>query len=109
MHALQPLQNIAVRIALECGILQALATKKGRHVTAAELSSETNTDRLLTGTFPPTTQPNPYQNAKRVTERLMRMVTWMGYGDEVAENTYAANGTTMLVCTPGMTGGEKHQ
>ncbi|KAK4888850.1 hypothetical protein LTR27_012311 [Elasticomyces elasticus] len=36
------------------------------------------------------------------------MITWMGYADEVGENTYAANDTTKLVCTPGMAGGERH-
>ena len=29
-----------------------------------------------------------------VKERLMRMVCYIGYADEVSENTYAANSTT---------------
>lgn len=33
----------------------------------------------------------------------------MGYCDEVEENLYRANGTTLHVCTPGLLGGEKHQ
>jgi len=39
----------------------------------------------------------------------MRMVSWIGYTDEVNENAYAANNTTKLVCTPGMTAAERHQ
>lgn len=42
-------------------------------------------------------------------ERLMRMICWMGYVDEVGENLYKANPTTMHVCSPGLLGGEKHQ
>jgi hypothetical protein len=41
-------------------------------------------------------------------ERLMRMMNWIGYSDEVGENTYTANGTTMLVSTAGQVGGENH-
>ena len=39
----------------------------------------------------------------------MRLVTFVGVCDEVGETEYAANVTTYLINTPGMSGGEKHQ
>lgn len=39
----------------------------------------------------------------------MRLVTYVGYCDEVGENEYAANGVTYLLNTPGMIGAERHQ
>ena len=39
----------------------------------------------------------------------MRLVTYVGYCDEVGESEYAANEVTYLVNTPGMTGAERHQ
>ena len=38
----------------------------------------------------------------------MRLVTYVGYCDEVGENEYAANGVTDLLNTPGMIGGERY-
>ena len=43
------MQNIAVRIALEYGMLQAVASKGGRDVSAADLSKETGADEVVTG------------------------------------------------------------
>ncbi|TKA82824.1 hypothetical protein B0A55_01072 [Friedmanniomyces simplex] len=85
----QPLQNIVVLVALENGILPYVAKRNGETVTSSEIAKATSVDQLLP-------------------ERLMRMNTWIGYADEVGENTYAANDTTKLVCTPGMTAGERH-
>ena len=39
----------------------------------------------------------------------MRLVTYVGYCDEVGENEYAANGVTYLLNTPAMIGAERHQ
>ena len=39
----------------------------------------------------------------------MRLVTYVGYCDEVGESEYAANEVTYLVNTPAMTGAERHQ
>ena len=39
----------------------------------------------------------------------MRLVTYVGYCDEVGENEYAANGVTKLLNTPAMIGAERHQ
>ena len=39
----------------------------------------------------------------------MRLVTYVGYCDEVGESEYAANEVTHLVNTPAMTGAERHQ
>ena len=40
--------------------------------------------------------------------RIMRLVTYVGYCDEVGEDEYAANGVTDLLNTPGMIGGERY-
>lgn len=39
----------------------------------------------------------------------MRLVTYVGYCDEVGEDEYAANEVTHLFNTPAMLGGERHQ
>ena len=39
----------------------------------------------------------------------MRLVTYVGYCDEVGESEYAANAVTYVVNTPGMSGAERHQ
>lgn len=39
----------------------------------------------------------------------MRLVTNVGYCDEVGESEYAANEVTHLVNTPAMLGAERHQ
>ena len=39
----------------------------------------------------------------------MRLITYVGYCDEVGETEYAANEVTYLSNTPGMVGAEKHQ
>ncbi|KAH9841295.1 putative O-methyltransferase, partial [Teratosphaeria destructans] len=85
---LQPLQNLAVRMALEYGILQALAESNGEPITADKLSEVTDADRLCIA-------------------RLMRMLCWKGYCDQVSVDTYAANDMTRHICTPGALGGEK--
>lgn len=39
----------------------------------------------------------------------MRLVTFVGVCDEVGDGVYAATETTKLICTRGLSGGEKHQ
>ena len=39
----------------------------------------------------------------------MRLVTYVGYCDEVGEDEYAANEVTYLFNTPAMSGAERHQ
>lgn len=41
------LDNLCIRVALELGILQAIAAKKGSVVSAAQLSRETGADELM--------------------------------------------------------------
>lgn len=38
----------------------------------------------------------------------MRLVTYVGYCDEVGDSEYAANEVTYLFNTPGMIGAERH-
>ena len=45
----------------------------------------------------------------RPTARIMRLVTYVGYCNEVGESEYAANEVTRLVNTPAMMGAERHQ
>jgi hypothetical protein len=40
--------------------------------------------------------------------RLMRLITLSGICAEVGDRVYAATDTTVLICKPGMAGGEKH-
>ena len=47
----QPIQNIAVRIAIEYGILQSIAKQAGRDVSAASLGNEAGADEVITGEF----------------------------------------------------------
>ncbi|KAL8708440.1 MAG: hypothetical protein Q9225_007601 [Loekoesia sp. 1 TL-2023] len=43
----QPLQNICIRVAVENRWLQAVASRDGKPITAAEVSAMTRTDELL--------------------------------------------------------------
>lgn len=45
----QPIQNIAVRIAIEYGILQSIARREGQDVSAASLAAEAGADETITG------------------------------------------------------------
>ncbi|KAI9659390.1 MAG: hypothetical protein M1821_001648 [Bathelium mastoideum] len=87
-YRFQFLQNYASRILLELGVLDALCSRK-EAVTAAELAKETGADELLIC-------------------RLMRLLTPIGYADEIAENTYAANDKTRFANQPAFKGAEKH-
>ncbi|KAI9713802.1 MAG: hypothetical protein M1820_000532 [Bogoriella megaspora] len=82
-------QNIASRILIENGVLEALAAKSSP-VSAAELSKETGADALLIA-------------------RLMRLLAAIGYADEVGENVYLASDSTRFATQPGFRGAEKYQ
>lgn len=72
------------------GVLDAIASKDGQHITASELAKQTGYDALLI-------------------TRIMRQVTYCAVCSEVDVETYAATETTKLIVTPGLSGGEKHQ
>lgn len=76
-------------MALEAGVLDEIAARKGERVTAEQLAEKTGYDALLIA-------------------RVMRLVSFAGICDEVGENTYAGTEMTRLIATPGLSGGEKH-
>ena len=106
---LQPMQNAAVRMAIEAGLLEAIGASKGRSVTAEDLSKTTGFNALLIGTALPNRALTRALTQRKCTVRIMRLVTYVGYCDEVGESEYAANKVTYLVNTPAMTGAERHQ
>ena len=108
-HHLQPLRNAAVRMALEAGLLQVIGEKEGRSITAEDLSKATGTDTLLTGTTLTLITTTRALTRQKSTVRIMRLVTYVGYCEEVGENEYAANDVTYLFNTPAMSGAERHQ
>lgn len=108
-HHLQPLRNAAVRMALEAGLLQVIGEKEGRSITAEDLSKATGTDTLLIGTTLTSIATTRALTRQKSTVRIMRLVTYVGYCDEVGENEYAANDVTYLFNTPAMSGAERHQ
>ncbi|MCJ1336119.1 hypothetical protein MMC09_001395 [Bachmanniomyces sp. S44760] len=83
------LQQFAIRILIEDGVLKAICATGDSETTAAQLSNETGENQLLIA-------------------RLMRLLCAVGVADEVAENTYRANGVTNFMNQPGMIGAEKH-
>ncbi|KAK4692131.1 hypothetical protein P7C71_g5011, partial [Lecanoromycetidae sp. Uapishka_2] len=85
----QPIQNAAIRMAVESGVLETIGAAKGKCVTSQELEKETGYDALLV-------------------TRFMRLVCYVGVVDEVGDGEYVANPTTYLINTPPMIGGEKH-
>lgn len=85
-----------------------MAKKAGQDVSAASLAAEANVDEVIVGEC---SLSLFWEVEPRLIdlERLMRMICWMGYCDEVGENIFRASATTMHVCTTAMLGGEKHQ
>ncbi|KAI9710565.1 MAG: hypothetical protein M1820_002701 [Bogoriella megaspora] len=83
-----PLQNMCVRIIVENGVLPAICSENGQHITTEDLSRRTGAEELLT-------------------HRVLRLLATAGFVDEVGEKKFAANAVTQFANTPGMTGGLK--
>lgn len=83
------IENLCIRVAIELGILQAIAAKGGKPITAASLAQDLNVDELLI-------------------IRTMRPITHARIVNETGPATYSSNATTALITTPGGIGGEKH-
>ncbi|KAJ6010878.1 hypothetical protein N7451_002290 [Penicillium sp. IBT 35674x] len=84
----QILQNIAIRVAIEHRFLHILVECE-KPVSAAELAIETGSDLLLI-------------------VRVMRMLTAIGFCDEIGYQLYAANDKTRFKILPGSVAAEKH-
>ncbi|KAJ5643409.1 uncharacterized protein N7484_005916 [Penicillium longicatenatum] len=84
----QMLQNISIRVAIEHRFLHILVALD-KHVSATELAQETGVDVLLI-------------------VRVMRMLTAIGFCDEVGYQLYAANDKTRFKILPGSVAAEKH-
>ncbi|KAK0513495.1 hypothetical protein JMJ35_004481 [Cladonia borealis] len=82
---LQMIENIAIAMLLEMGILDALVAKQGGTAKAAELAAATGCDEL-------------------VIARLMRIPCALLFCDEMDEMTYRANHITSLLVEPGQKG-----
>ncbi|PWY95175.1 S-adenosyl-L-methionine-dependent methyltransferase, partial [Aspergillus sclerotioniger CBS 115572] len=80
------IQNICLVAALEMGLLQSLAAKKGENLTASHLAQESGYDKVLIA-------------------RIMRMMTAIGFADETGYQTYTANPVTICQSEPGSMGG----
>ncbi|KAK4894567.1 hypothetical protein LTR27_007208 [Elasticomyces elasticus] len=83
------LQNIAIVMLAEMGVVQAIAARPDSTITAAELAQETDCDKLLI-------------------KRLLRQLTTNGICDEVAEYTYASNPMTQVFASPGQLAGFRY-
>lgn len=83
------MQPICIRVAIEYGMLQAVADHKGADVSAAELASETGADELLI-------------------IRVMRLITYQKICEETGPGLYASNDTTTHITQKGITGGHIH-
>ncbi|KAK5719686.1 hypothetical protein LTR17_015221 [Elasticomyces elasticus] len=83
------LQNIAIVMLAEMGVLQAIAARPDSSITASELAKETSCDELLI-------------------KRLLRQLTTNGICDEVAEYTYASNPMTQVFASPGQLAGFRY-
>jgi len=82
----QVIENFCHQIAIETGVLQAIAARDGTPITASDLSKETNTDELLI-------------------VRIMRPLTAVGLCKETGVNEYAATAVTVVATTLPMIGG----
>ncbi|KAL6717503.1 hypothetical protein ACLMJK_005418 [Lecanora helva] len=76
-------------MAIEAGILRVIGEKDGDSINAEALATITGYNTLLI-------------------ERIMRLVTYAGYCNEIGENEYTANEVTHLANAPAMLGGIRH-
>ncbi|PLB49692.1 putative O-methyltransferase [Aspergillus steynii IBT 23096] len=84
----QIMQNICVRVAIERRLLHVIADSD-RPITSVEIARATDTDELLI-------------------VRVMRVLTAIGFADETANQTYAANDVTRFEILPGSIAAVKH-
>jgi hypothetical protein len=82
----QGLQNTALVILAEMGVLQAIAATPGKDITASTLAKDSNCDENLI-------------------IRLMRTITAAGVCDETGIHTYRSNAMTELLATSGQRAG----
>lgn len=80
-------ENLCIRVLIEYGVLQAIASKNGQEVSVAQLAKETGADELLI-------------------VRCMRLVTFTKVAEEIGHARYASNETTKMITTRGGIGGE---
>ncbi|KAI9658029.1 MAG: hypothetical protein M1821_002689 [Bathelium mastoideum] len=85
----QMLNSLCKRIAMEMGVIDAIAQRKGSSVTSCELAKETGYE-------------------KEVIERVLHVLTSIHIFDEVGESTYAANDVTLLLGTKEGIAAEKY-
>ena len=85
----QGLQNTALVMLGEMGVLQAITSKNGKETTSAELSKETSSDELLI-------------------IRLLRLITAVGICDEIGVHTYRSNAMTEVLASPGQQAGMRY-
>ncbi|KAK5676263.1 hypothetical protein LTS10_011075 [Elasticomyces elasticus] len=83
------LQNIAIVMLSEMGVLQAIAARPDSSITATELANQTGCDELLI-------------------KRLLRQLTTNGICDEVGEYTYHSNPMTQVFASPGQLAGFRY-
>ncbi|PYI12335.1 hypothetical protein BO78DRAFT_456840 [Aspergillus sclerotiicarbonarius CBS 121057] len=80
------IQNICLVAALEMGLLQTLAAKKGENLTASNLALESGYDKVSIA-------------------RIMRMMAAIGFADETGYQTYTTNPVTIRQSDPESMGG----
>ncbi|KAI7281124.1 hypothetical protein KC345_g4303 [Hortaea werneckii] len=85
----QGLQNIAIIMLAEMGVLQCIVERKGQTVTADDLANQTGSDSLLI-------------------RRLMRLMTAIGVCEEKGEYTYQSNCMTEVLAVPGQIAGMRY-
>lgn len=85
----QGLQNAALVMLGEMGVLQAIQTAERREVTSAQLASQTGCDELLI-------------------IRLLRMIVAVGICEETSVHTYRSNTISEVLATDGQQAGMKY-
>lgn len=85
----QGLQNAALVMLGEMGVLQAITAKDGKETTSAELASDTGCDELLI-------------------IRLMRMIIAVGICEETGVHTYRSNDIMDVLASDGQQAGMKY-
>ncbi|KAN0103383.1 S-adenosyl-L-methionine-dependent methyltransferase [Hyaloscypha variabilis] len=85
----QPVQNVAIRIAVEMGLPAAIVAGKGEAVIATELARKSGAD-------------------VRLVVRIMRVLVALGVVDESGEETYRSNAVTEELASASWTGGTRY-
>lgn len=88
-------------MAMEAGLLQAIGGSNGKSITAEALSKTSGFDKLLISTTLLEREIAWLLINRIAQSEIMRLVTCVGYCDEVGESEYAANEVTYLSNTSG--------